>query len=98
MEEFEVNFVVNGEKLKKGKANSFFKLIKFETINLELFLCTVIAGLLESYSEKQLSFTLHGILFFLFSISANIMLIEIVFRLMKVIKNGKSRILKIYLE
>lgn len=64
--------------------------VKFETITLELFLCTVLASFFESMMDRELSFTLDGLLFFLISILVNVLLIEVAFRFIKVIKNGKN--------
>ena len=89
MEELEVSFVRNEERTEKEGAKSLLNRLRFETITMELFVCTVLASVLESSAEKQLSFTVHGILFFMLSIFTNILLIELVFRFMKVIKNGK---------
>ncbi len=88
MEELEVSFAGNGEKAMKSN-RSVLSRIRFETINLELFICTVLAGIFESSAEGQLSLTFHGVLFFMLSVFANILLIELVFRFMKVVKNGK---------
>ncbi|MCL4376095.1 hypothetical protein M1558_01220 [Candidatus Parvarchaeota archaeon] len=90
MEEFEVSFGDKGkvERKAEGKLSSY---LRFETVNLELFICTVLASLLEGSADKQLSFTFHGLLFFLVSLAANVLLIELIFRFIKVVKNGKIR-------
>ncbi len=90
MEEFEVSFG-NKEKVEKKADSRLFSYLRFETVNLELFICTVLASLFESSADKQLSFTIQGVLFFLVSLAANVLLIELIFRFMKVVKNGKIR-------
>ncbi|EEZ92599.1 MAG: hypothetical protein BJBARM4_0816 [Candidatus Parvarchaeum acidiphilum ARMAN-4] len=90
MEEFEVSFG-NKEKVEKKADSKLFSYLRFETVNLELFICTVLASLFESSADKQLSFTIQGVLFFLVSLAANVLLIELIFRFMKVVKNGKIR-------
>lgn len=90
MEEFEVSFG-NKEKVEKKADSKLFSYLRFETVNLELFICTVLASLFESSADKQLSFTIQGVLFFLASLAANVLLIELIFRFMKVVKNGKIR-------
>ena len=90
MEEFEVSFGDKG-KVEKKADSRLFRYLRFETVNLELFICTVLASLLESSADKQLSFTLQGVLFFLLSLAANVLLIELIFRFIKVVKNGKIR-------
>ena len=90
MEEFEVSFG-NKEKVEKKADSKLFSYMRFETVNLELFICTVLASLFESSADKQLSFTIQGVLFFLVSLAANVLLIELIFRFMKVVKNGKIR-------
>lgn len=90
MEEFEVPFA-NKEKVEKKSLSQFLGCLKFETINLELFICTVLASLFEGSAEKQLSLTFHGVVFFLLSLAANVLLIEFIFRIMKMVKNGRIR-------
>ncbi|MCL4397299.1 hypothetical protein M1494_03080 [Candidatus Parvarchaeota archaeon] len=90
MEEFEASF---GEKdrVERKEESRLFRHLRFETVTLELFICTVLASLFESSADKQLSFTLQGVLFFLLSLAANVLLVELIFRFIKVIKNGKIR-------
>lgn len=64
--------------------------IKFETINMQIFLCTVIAGFLESTANNGLSFSFAGISLLFLSIVANILLVEGSFRLIKAVKSGKN--------
>ncbi|MGC8533788.1 MAG: hypothetical protein ACP5MV_04155 [Candidatus Parvarchaeum sp.] len=90
MEEFEATFGNKG-KVENKAGDRVFSYLRFETINLELFICTVLASLFESSADKQLSFTFQGVLFFLLSLAANVLLIELIFRLIKVVKNGKIR-------
>ena len=90
MEEFKVSFA-DKEKVEKKSLRQFWSYFRFETINVELFVCTVLASLFESSAEKQLSLTFHGVVFLLLSLTANILLIELIFRFMKVVKNGKIR-------
>ena len=87
MEELKVSFVIR--VLSKG-LKSFLNRLRFETITSELLVYTILVGIFESSMDKQLSFTIQGVLFFLLSLSINTLLIELVFRLMKVIKNGKA--------
>jgi hypothetical protein len=87
MEELKVSFVIS--VLRKG-FKSFLNRLRFETITSELLVYTILVGIFESSMDKQLSFTIQGVLFFLLSLSINTLLIELVFRLMKVIKNGKA--------
>jgi hypothetical protein len=90
MEEFEVSFA-NKEKVERKGLKQVLNYIRFETINLELFICTVLASLFESSADKQLSFTFHAVVFFLLSLAANILLVELIFRVIKVVKNGRIR-------
>jgi hypothetical protein len=87
MEELKVSFVIR--VLSKG-LKSFLNRLRFETITSELLVYTIIVGIFESLMDKQLSFTIQSVIFFLLSLSINTLLIELVFRLMKVIKNGKA--------
>ena len=88
MEEFEVSFG-DKRKVEKKVDSKIFSYLRFETVNLELFICTVLASFLESSADKQLSFTVQGVLFFIISLAANVLLIELIFRVIKEIKNGK---------
>lgn len=90
MEGFEASFGDKGKVEEKAESR-LLKYLRFETVNLELFICTVLASLLESSADKQLSFTFEGVIFFLLSLAANVLLIELIFRFIKVVKNGKIR-------
>ncbi|EFD92761.1 MAG: hypothetical protein BJBARM5_0534 [Candidatus Parvarchaeum acidophilus ARMAN-5] len=89
MEEIEVAFVKDRKVTEKKGFKAFSDRLRFETVNLELFICTVLASVLESFAENKLTFTVSGLSFFMLSIFVNILLIEAVFRFMKVVKNGK---------
>ena len=89
MEKFEVTFG-NKERAERKADSKLSSWLKFETVNLELFICTVLASLFESSADKQLSFTLQGVLFFLLSLGANVLLIELIFSFIKVVKKWKN--------
>ena len=66
------------------------KSIKLETMNAELFLSIFMAAILENLASGTLSFRISALFFFLASFAANVLLTEILFRIIKVTKNGKE--------
>ncbi len=75
----------------RGRAMRKRGVLKFETLNVEMFFSTLIASALESAVSGTLSFSPNAALLFGLSFVGNIFLIELAFRLIRVTKNGRIK-------